>query len=165
MIVFLTTSKAHAMESYAVRAVHYLQKPVDHKQVNEAMDRCGHTVDEHARFIEVFSHRTPVRVKLRDIRYIETYQRHSVIYTARGDVETSATMDMLVKLVGGTPYVRCHRNYLINMRMIERLDKTEVVLKCGAHIPIGRAFSGEFNREYADYVTRQTRPDSYVELN
>ena len=40
-IIFTTSSTEHAMDSYEVNALYYLQKPYDYKHFLSAMERCG----------------------------------------------------------------------------------------------------------------------------
>ena len=39
-VVFITTSREHAIEAFGLGAVHYLLKPIEQAAVWEAMDRC-----------------------------------------------------------------------------------------------------------------------------
>lgn len=156
-IIFLTGSEAHALESYAVRAVHYLAKPVTAPQLREAMGRCGQLLDEHARSLEVFSNRIPVKVRLQDIVYIETYQRNSIIHICNGEIKTAVTMEKLETLTRGAPFVRCHRGFLINMRKIHRLQDHAVVMIGGAQVPVGGVYAGEFKRRYTQFALSLAR--------
>lgn len=156
-LIFLTTSEAHAMESYAVRAIHYLAKPLTVPQLWEAMNRCAHLLEEYARCLEVFSNRCPVKIRLRDILYIETIQRNSLIHTAGGEIKTILTMEKLEALTGGVFFARCHRGYLINLRRIVQFADREIILQGGARIPVGGAYAGEFKRQYTQFALSLAR--------
>jgi two-component system response regulator LytT len=161
-IIFLTKSEAHAIESYAVRATHYLPKPAIYSQLCEAMDRCRQKISEYSRSIEVYSSHSPVKIRLCDIIYIETYQRNSVIHTAAGEIKTAMTMDALSELVGGLPFCRCHRSFLINLRKICQLEGKAVILTNSSHIPIGGVYAEAFHQEYSKLVASVTRINNTV---
>lgn len=156
-LVFLTISRTHAVESYTVQASYYLNKPVDYTRLSQAMKQCEPVLEEYNHAIEVMSNREPVKVPVRDILYIETYQRSSVIYTTGGEVKTAATMDALEGQLGGIPFFRCHRGFLINMWKILRLNEKEIVMINGAHIPMGRTYTEEFSREYSNFALALAR--------
>ncbi|MDL2237292.1 LytTR family DNA-binding domain-containing protein [Christensenellaceae bacterium OttesenSCG-928-K19] len=157
VIIFLTKSEAHAIESYAVRATHYLPKPAIYSQLCEAMDRCRQKLGEYSRSIEVYSSHSPVKIRLCDILYIETYQRNSVIHTVNDEIKTAMTMDALSELIGGLPFCRCHRSFLINLRKICQIERKEVILTNGARIPIGGVYAEAFRQEYSKLVASLTR--------
>ena len=102
------------------------------------MERCKAIIKDHSRFIEVLSERRQVKVNLRDIMYMETYQRHSSIHTDIDEIKTLTTMDALEKLAGGPPFIRCHKSFLVNMHKIRQIKEKSIILKDGAEIPISR---------------------------
>lgn len=156
-IIFLTASEAHAIESYAVRATHYLPKPAIYSQLCEAMDRCRQRLVEYSWSIEVYSNHCPVKIRLNDILYIETYQRNSVIHTTKDEIKTAMTMGALEELVAGKAFSRCHRSFLINLRKIQNLLEKEVVLVNDSHIPVGKVYAKTFNQEYSKLVIALAR--------
>lgn len=156
-IIFLTVSKDHALEGYAVRAVHYLQKTITYPALSDAMDRCRALLAEHSRVIEVVSERATIKVLLRDILYIETAQRVRVIHTMTGEVKSSLTVEALDALTDNAGFIRCHRAFLINMRRIHRLLEKEIIMTDGTQIPVGRTYSEEFKREYTNFALSLAR--------
>lgn len=50
-VVFITTSREHAIEAFGLGAVHYLLKPVEQAAVWEAMDRCLSRLGTNARSV------------------------------------------------------------------------------------------------------------------
>lgn len=156
-IIFLTISEGHALQSYSIRAAHYLTKPLDYSLLSEAMARCGSKLDEYSRQIEVFEHRIPVSIRLQDILYIEAVRRHRVIHTVKGAVNTSMTMEVLKMRTVDSSFVRCHRGFVINMRKISKVLDRDIVMEDGKLVPIGKTYAEEFRQRHSHYVLALAR--------
>lgn len=66
-IIFITTSENHAVQGFALRAAHYLIKPIDYTDFCDAMSRCKKQIDQFSRYIEVMENREQVHVRIRDL--------------------------------------------------------------------------------------------------
>lgn len=156
-IIFVTVSESHAVEAYAVRAAHYLPKPVTRQKVDAALERCRIQLESMARYIEVISNRVTVRVALRDVLYIDAYSKTCVIHTDTGTIRTYVAFDAMQAMVSGAPFVRCHRSYIVNMRRIKRLSEKEILMQNDVTIPIGGLYKDSFRKTYNEYAVAAAR--------
>ena len=134
-IVFATTSRDHGIEGYEVRAMDYITKPIDQRDVDEAMDWF---IRERAGKRGVMTVRTQsgeARVHIREIRYIESFGHTCVIHAQGEDVSVRGSIDELADGLDAA-FLRCHKSYLLNLAHVTSLEKNEFLLDNGARVPI-----------------------------
>jgi len=51
----------------------------------------------------------------------------------------------LEKTLAGEPFIRCHRSYLVSLRHIRRIDKSELTLDSGERLPVSRRLYAAVN--------------------
>ena len=92
----------------------------------------------------------PHATSLKDKRQI----RRSIIDKARHRFNASIAeiSDMEAQL--GDGFVRCHRSYIVGLRHVNRITKTDVVLDGGEAIPLSRRMYNEVNQAFIAYHMR-----------
>ncbi|MCL2605461.1 MAG: LytTR family DNA-binding domain-containing protein [Defluviitaleaceae bacterium] len=139
-IIFTTTSDEYTLAGYGV-AVFYILKPVEQKDMNQAMEKCRLQIERFAKTIEIVVNRMPIQIRLRDIYYIEIIIRNCVFSFAAGKKTTSAmNISDLMKKLGGSTFIQCHRSYVVNILHVRKMTKTEFIFKNGEKVPIGRKY-------------------------
>ncbi len=83
-LIFVTTSSEFAVSSYDVQADYYLLKPFEETKLYGVLDRIHFENDADSRYIEVISDRTPVRVPIQSIVYVDTYSNAIQLHTDAG---------------------------------------------------------------------------------
>ena len=153
LLIFTTTSKDFAVESYRVRAFDYLVKPYTYEQFSETMNLFDKSVVSSSRFIEVKANRMVVRIRCQDIIFADYYNHYVSIHTTGETIRTLLPFEELeAKLAPYPQFLCCNRNCLINM------DKVVSVLKDGFKMPSGecltikRGTEKELRQRYADYL-------------
>ncbi len=48
-------------------------------------------------------------------------------------------------------FARCHRSYLVNLRYVSRLTRSEVILDDGRALPLSRSMSDAVRKSFIDY--------------
>ena len=69
-------------------------------------------------------------------------------------IEYYGQLSALEELVGKDFY-RIHRSYLVNMKYVERYDRTSVTTLGGGNIPIARREYDGFLKAYMEYSRRR----------
>lgn len=156
-LIFTTSSRDHAIESFEVQAVHYLVKPIDYVQVENALDRCKQLFALSDKYIEVISDRMTVRVPLRGLIYAEVFGNVTLLHTVTGIIKTYMSMDELISVLGNDMFLRCHRSYIVNMNYIDGLEASNFIMKNSDRIPIRRQDRQEMKQRYAEYLFNSVR--------
>jgi len=135
-IIFITSSKDHAMESYSVLGSAYVVKPVNQESLQKALFTCREIFLRNARYIEIHVERKTMRIPLIKIFYAESRENYVFFYTSAGEFKTRATLDEIERQLGGLPFYRCHHSYLVNSNHIVKLDGNDVVMRNKDLVPM-----------------------------
>jgi len=153
-LIFLTTSRDHAVDAFSLNAAHYLVKPYSKKEFSAALDKTVENLSKKdAAFITVKTTEGIRRIELNKFVYSEADNHLQRIYTSDGrTISTRKSSIELFELLEEEPrFNRCGSTYLINMDYIVELSYQEVVFSTGAKIPIPSRKYAEFKKLYMDY--------------
>jgi DNA-binding LytR/AlgR family response regulator len=159
LIIFMTTSRDHALDAFEVDAMQYLVKPVDYEKLHNIFNKCQKLFTDNMRFIKVPSNGLSVKIFLKDIYYIEVYNKTSLIHTSLQTIKTYTPLNKLWELLGENPFLRCHRSYIVNMFYIDDILENDFLLKNGDKIPIRREAYSDIKQIYSDYFFEKMRND------
>ncbi|WKY44317.1 LytTR family DNA-binding domain-containing protein [Eubacteriaceae bacterium ES2] len=157
-LIFLTSSPDHAIEGFELSARHYLIKPATAEKIDQALSRCETKFNN--RFLEIESDRLKHRVYLDQIRYIEVFDKVSIIHTVKQDIKTYLALSKLERELGGQPFLRCHRCTIVNMDYIKDYTATDFIMDDQTPVAIHKKGSTETRQIYLDYLFSQMRENS-----
>lgn len=156
-IIFATSESSYALESFDVNPINYILKPVGEEKLFTTLDmaisRVG-TEDDKTLTVKVKGGLQTMR--LDDILYID-YSNHVVTYHLKNeDAVSTPTLR-----IGFTEYmdnnhpdkdfVRCHESIAVNVGAIDKLSKTELVLRNEETIPVSKSRYREVADAYMDF--------------
>ncbi|MDD3335493.1 MAG: LytTR family DNA-binding domain-containing protein [Eubacteriales bacterium] len=153
-IIFLTTSKEHALEAFGVGAVGYLLKPFERKDffktLDSIIDRCE---PERRRSILLKVNNEMRRVAVREILYCEANKNIQQITLANGEVlQVRMTVSELFAILSPSKnFIRCGAAYILNLTKIRRLKPKSALLTNDTEIPIPRGAYAELKTAYYDF--------------
>jgi DNA-binding LytR/AlgR family response regulator len=157
-MIFVTAYEEFALQAFEVAANDYLMKPVPPQRFGLAVAHVleyFHAVEaDLARpprgLIDVF----PVRhtadsirlLPLEDIIVFEAERQYCRVHTAAESLLSSSySLAELEEILPKPPFVRVHRSYIINLRMVEKIEvvspsKYELWVRGGRlrHVPVSR---------------------------
>ena len=155
-IVFITGFPDFVAEGYDVSALHYLIKPVKEDKLFEVLDKAAERLAKPEQTLLVQAADKTARIPLSDILYVEAFAHNVVIQTKTAMIETRANIGEIEKSIGDA-FVRCHRSYIVGLRHIRSITRTEVVLDSGKTIPLSRRLYTEVNLAFIEYHKRRRR--------
>lgn len=158
-LVFVTSSREHYADGFAVEAAHYLLKPVRWDDFREAMrrvqDRLHGQARTGARLVRVTVGRDEVDIDVAGIKYIEVYGHKTVLHTVKGEAVVSQSLTALEERLGGDPFLRCYRYFIVNMDFVKRLNEDGFLMKDGRELPLSRDGRAALKSRYLAYVFRR----------
>lgn len=137
-LIFATASARHAMDSYEVNALYYLQKPYNRRHFENAMARCG-PLFEGIQSLYTFSRRgKSVSIPYENIVFFETGRSHNVIlHTASGSYSFSGTLTQITDFFKQTGYfLRVGRSFLINLKHVSDWTDHDLSMSDGSIVPL-----------------------------
>ena len=135
-LIFITVSRTHALEAFSVRAAGYVPKPIEPEAMEVALTQCRDLFIKNSRYIEVISDRQRLRIPLSKLIYAEVYGKDIIFYLEHTQIRASIPLEEIEKKLGGSPFLRCHRAYLINMNYVERFGEQDIRMKNGDSVPL-----------------------------
>jgi len=154
-IIFLTTSRDHAVDAFSLNAAHYLVKPYSEKEFFSALDKVMDKLSKKDEAnITVKSTDGIRRVNLNKLVYAETDNHLQRLFLSDGcvlSVRKSST-ELFKSLEEDPRFYKCGNTYIINMDYIVELSSKTVSFSTGSKIPILNRKYSEFKKLYMDYV-------------
>ena len=154
-IIFVTGIPDYIGEGYDLAALHYLLKPVREEKLFACLDRAARQERNEPVILLTGSEGETLRVPQREIQYIEAFAHTVEVHTGRGVIEARVGLNALEQELEPEWFVRSHRSYLVGLRYVARLGKTELYLDSGVSVPISRRLFGEVNGAFVRYYRGQ----------
>lgn len=162
MIVFLTTSKEHALEAFGVDAAQYLVKPVSEKRLFPMLDKALKEVEgERRKYLLLRIEGRISRVALKDIVYCEAQGKTQCLYLADGSqrllrLTMTETYEMISKY---QEFVRVGVAYIVNLEHVESLNARELQMDNGKNIYLPRGSYRPLRERYFEYYCEEEGND------
>lgn len=151
-IVFVTTSKEHAVEAFSLYATHYLVKPVTAKGVGEALKRLREMRFRHRNSITLTVGRERYTVFLDQICLLES-DNHTVNVSLIDGRKLKVRMPFSeMEQMMDDKFLRINRGIVVNMDFIEQMGANTCVLRSGVRLPITIRQSASIRAAYDNYV-------------
>lgn len=142
-IVFVTGYMEYIDQGYDVEALHYLIKPVTGEKLEAVLDRAMARLKARENALTLSAAGSRVRLLLHEIRYLEVMKNYVTVYAEDGqEYSVKRTLNELEQELDDSFY-RIHRSFIVNLRFVKKVTKSEVVLKDGKELPLSRkAYDG-----------------------
>lgn len=153
-LVFLTTSKEHALDAFEVEAFQYLLKPVQSDKLFSLLDRLRNKLEEEReKYILLRVEGMLTRVSLNDIVYCEAQGKYQCIYMEDGtEVMQNLTMTRIYEMFSVCQeLVKVGVSYIIHLEHIVSMNAQEVLMDNGRKIYLPRGTYRTLREQYLDY--------------
>ncbi len=166
LIIYVTGIPDRMGDAFGVKAYDYLLKPVSQpvfeselKRAVEELQRLDaqlvcETRYEDAqteKYIVVQTGRDTLNLKCRDVIYIESNGRKSIIHSKGNSYDVYKQMSEFENELGKL-FFRIHRGYLVNMQHIKGYSRTEVYMDNGEALIISKYKYGDFIKAYMNFL-------------
>lgn len=151
-IVFITGFADFISEGYEVSALHYLMKPVKQDKLFAVLDRAVAAIQKAEQVILLPVGGEIFRLPVNHVQYVEAFSHTVTVATQTESHQVKMPISEVEKLLG-EGFVRCHRSYLVGLKHIARLSKSEVILDNGKTLPLSRGAAGQVHAAFISYYT------------
>lgn len=142
LFVFITSLPGHIRDAFGVRAIDYIPKTVDMDglQLPVVLDRCMQEYAEANKKITIQTDIGVLDINVRDIVCIKGERRKLQLYMVTGDtIQTSSVqLKEAIRIFEPFDFVRCHRNYLINLWAIHDIKEQVIYTEADIEVPVSR---------------------------
>lgn len=151
-IVFITGFADYISEGYEVSALHYLMKPVKQDKLFAVLDRAVAAMEKTERVILLPVDGEMLRLPVDQVQYVEAFSHTVAIVTGTDTIQVKMPISEIERMLGDG-FIRCHRSYLVGLKHVARLSKTEVILDNGKTLPLSRSAVAPVHKAFISYYT------------
>ncbi|MCL1794654.1 MAG: LytTR family DNA-binding domain-containing protein [Oscillospiraceae bacterium] len=160
-IIFITALADHISEGYDVSALHYLLKPIKEDKFYEVLTKAYKNMTESKRFLIVNSNGKDHRISFDDIIYIEALRNLVAVKTIDNRYEVRQNIGKIEQELDNS-FFRCQRSYIVMLKHIKYISKTEVLLDSGETISLGRNIYKELYKAFINYFKGERGADQWA---
>lgn len=159
-LIFVTTSRDHAVDSFSVRACGYLVKPYAYEDFKQTMQLAGIRKIRGARFIRMDQE----KILLRDILWCDHSAHYSQIHIDNQRILRYRTsFSQLTHLLAPySQFLACYKGCLVNMERIARLGQTFFIMDDGTQIPFALRNKKNIEAQYYAWLFQREREDGLL---
>lgn len=149
-IVFLTASPGFAYESYSVRALDYLLKPISRDLLFPILNRVHHREQKPHEALTLKTGTTIIRIPFSQLSYVEVIGKRLYFNLTDGEVrEVVGSLKNYEPILLSRPeFMRIHRSYIVNMLQTEKFSSTELITFQGNNLPVSRLLYPQLQKDY-----------------
>ena len=151
-VVFLTESNAHAIEAFAVRALHYIVKPMTEPALKECLQRLAERQCTRKRVHIISSSGIQYMPFVDEILFAQSDAHYNHLHLSDGTViRIRMTQSEIQDMLGNT-FLPVSRGLIVNVEFIRQLAPKSCTLKDGREILLSR---NNVDQIHAAYVFSQ----------
>ena len=154
-ILFFTSSPEFALESYSVKAINYVLKPI-------SKEKLFFTFDELLEQIELEKVEDAVIIKgnegiqkilISNLIFVEVIGRNVLYHLRSGKVIecTEAFSSVCDNLMKYGCFIKPHRSYLVNMQYVDTIENHQITLQTLSSVPVAQGKAKEMKQQYLAY--------------
>lgn len=152
LIILLTSLHSKAIEGYEIGAYRYIVKPIIKEKMYAVLDEAISSIHSNYRVILVKDMYNTVVVKIQQILYIYSNARKRCLVTLDGEIETWEQLKSIYAKLPQEQFAYAQKGFVVNYKMIKKLNKTGVELVNGENVPISRGMKNEFFANYFEFL-------------
>lgn len=154
-ILFFTSSHEFALESYSVKAINYVLKPISKEKFfftfDDMLEQIKTEKNEDALIIK--SNEGIQKILISNLVFAEVIGRNVLYHMMSGKViecteSFSSVCDNLLKY---RQFIKTHRSYIVNMQYVDTIENNHLTLQTLSSIPIAQGKARDIKQQYLNY--------------
>jgi len=148
-IIVISSSDQFALKAFELNIVDYLLKPISYGRFYKAIDKAIRyfspkkqaNLEDEVIFIKKGS--TLIKIKKRDVIYIEALENYITLYTSNEKFIIHFTMKAIENQLPSNTFIRVQRSFIVNKSMIQVIKENSLDLIVGntiKNVPIGKSY-------------------------
>ncbi len=157
-IIFLTAFPKIVFQSFEVNTFRFLLKPIKKDELFKSIDDYLDSVKTDD-FLILNTNDGSWKVRLSEIIYVESKDKHTVIRTADNHLECCRYMQEIEKLLPKDRFIRSHRSCIVSFLHIRNHDNKTIYFDNNERASISRRYLPDFKRAFQEYIVRYNTKD------
>lgn len=153
-IIFLTSSKEFAVESYAVGAHYYMLKPATAQKLFPILDKLFLETKQGAETLLIKTASVFHQIPYRNIEFLEVFNKKLSFHLVDDSVKEihGSLSDYEGTLLSRQEFFKVHRSYIVNMSYILSLSPKEIITYTKQTVPISRLLYNQVREAYMQHL-------------
>ena len=154
-IIFITSSKDHAIDSYDVSALHYILKPINEEKLSNAIKIAIESLHKENKQVVIMNKKGNYRISYKDILYVESKARVVNIYLKSSEVISFySKLEDFFQSLKDERFLRCHKSFFVNMDYILKIENNCAFMCNNVIIPITSSKIAVIKEKYFNYLLK-----------
>ncbi|WP_234122977.1 LytR/AlgR family response regulator transcription factor [Clostridium hydrogenum] len=155
-IIFVSSSKDYAIDSYDVSAFYYILKPVNEEKLSNVIKIAIEALNKENKQIIIKNRKGTYRIYYKDILYAESKARVVNIYLKSGEVISFySKLDDFIQSLEDERFFKCHKSFLVNMNHILKIENANIFIGNDTTIPISSSNIVAIKERYYNYLLEE----------
>lgn len=153
-MIFVTSSKEYALDSYSVNAYGYILKPFSHESIeSKTLDLVDKIDSNKKNTIYVKNNQDIYSLRLDEVIYFESNLRKITAHLVNGEeIKFYNKMSNLEDEIDSNLFVRCHRSFLVNLIYIKNIVNSDLITTTEEFLPISKKYLSSTRDVFTNYI-------------
>lgn len=149
-VIFITGSAEYALAGYGAHPLHYLLKPLDRAELEDALRMAWERRGPRTLVFRSGGRMTALPAE--DISYLESRNHGAVIHIGGEELALPVPLTEAERSVPAGSFAHCHKSYLVNLAWVAEVGRTELRLRGGETLPVSRRCYAPFQSALVRYL-------------
>jgi len=154
-IVFVSSHDEFVMDVFGVKTLAFVKKPFIDSDIIKWFKVVESELNQDFT-ITIEEAQTKRLIRASDIMYIESNGNYTDLYLRNERIITRRALNKWEEILQKGDFLRIQKSYLVNMNYIDKIN-SDVILKDGTMLAIGRSYKKSSISEYNDFVIEKMR--------
>lgn len=139
-VLYISAHTNYAMELFDIRPLNFLTKPLDERKLSACVTQALDLAPKLDAALTVFPGKQAQRIPLREIRYLESYNKRLTVHTIQGDCTCSQRLSNVLSALPQPDFFQIHQSFVVNDRYVRRIRYDRLSLDDGTELSISQPF-------------------------
>lgn len=156
IIVYISSHPDYVFSCFETEPLHFLRKPIDKDEFDVTFKRIIKKYNEIHKYIPIKWQNNPTKLEIKDICYIEGYNRHVAFHLFNGDIyEVVGKLDEIYNFLKVYGFIKSHQGFVVNMLHIKKFGENEIYMKNGKTVLMSVRKRLKTKEAYSNYINRR----------
>ncbi len=139
-VLYISAHTQYAMELFDVRPINFLTKPLNDEKLSACVTQALELAPNLDKALTLRVGKQALRIPLREIRYLESYQKRLTIHTTRGDHVCAQRLSDVLSSLPQPDFFQIHQSFVVNDLHIHSIRYDHLTLDDGTELSISQNF-------------------------
>lgn len=149
--IFISNSVDFAPESFKVKALGYIRKPLIKSDFFNYMQEILKDLLYNALYFEDKN----VKIKFKNIIFIEVIHKKTIIHTLYDEFYFNKSLTCWLDELINYNFCRTHNSFIVNLKYIKKIRQNNILLKDESVVPLSRTYKNHLKFCYTRYLGDQ----------